>query len=272
VQSIIFKTSNLNFLSRIMDSELFNTEAGKIWRKITSDVPREQLQVEIGLYKKLLNFFQAGDYFYWIFNLQNYCLDIVSDEMTTVLGYQRSEFSLEMLMDAIHPNDRPYFLNFENKTLEFLAALPVEKLMKYKVRHDFRVKTKDGHYVRLLHQAVIIQHDEKGQVIRTLGFETDITHIKPEGKPTLSFIGLDGEPSYINVDVENIFAVNREVLSRREKQILLLIMEGKLSKEIGEILHISKQTVDTHRNNMLAKCNVTNTSELIAKAIRQGWV
>ncbi len=255
-----------------METELFNTEASKIWKRITSDVPRGQLQVEIDLYKKLLNFFQAGDYFYWIFNLQNFCLDMVSDEMTAVLGYQKAEFSLEMLMDAVHPDDRPYFLNFENKALEFLSALPIEKLMKYKVRHDFRVKAKDGRYVRLLHQAIIIQHDENGQIMRTLGFETDITHIKPEGKPTLSFIGLEGEPSYINVDVENVFTVSKELLSKREKQILLLIMEGKLSKEIGQILHISKQTVDTHRNNMLAKCNAANTSELIVKAIRQGWV
>lgn len=255
-----------------MEIELFNAEASKIWKRITSNVPHEQLQIEIDLYKKLLNFFQAGDYFYWIFNLQNYCLDVVSDEITAVLGYDRSEFNIEMLLAIIHPDDRPHFLNFENKVLEFLSSLPIEKLMKYKVRHDFRVKTKDGRYVRLLHQAIIIQHDEKGQIMSALGFETDITHLKPEGKPTLSFIGLEGEPSYINIDVENIFAVSKEVLSKREKQILLLIMEGKLSKEIGQILHISKQTVDTHRNNMLAKCNAANTSELIVRAIRQGWV
>src|ERR1700748_1500590 len=111
-----------------MEIELFNTEAGKIWKRITSDVPRGQLQVEIDLYKKLLNFFQAGDYFYWIFNLQNYCLDVVSDEMTAVLGYENKEFNLEMLMAAVHPDDRPYFLNFENKALAFLSALPVDKL------------------------------------------------------------------------------------------------------------------------------------------------
>ena len=254
-----------------MEIELFS-EANKIWKKITSEAPREKLQVEIDLYKKLLNFFQAGDYFYWIFDLQNHSLEMVSEEMNAILGYQRSEFNLEMLLAAVHPDDRPYLLNFENKALEFLAALPIEKLMKYKVRYDFRVMAKDGRYVRLLHQSIIIQHDEKGQIMRTLGFETDITHIKPEGKPTLSFIGLEGEPSYINVDVENIFAASKEVLSKREKQILLLIMEGKLSKEISQLLHISKQTVDTHRNNMLAKCAAANSSELIVKAIRQGWV
>jgi len=87
-----------------------------------------------------------------------------------------------------------------------------------------------------------------------------------------SIIGLDDEPSYINIDVEKVFTVSKEVLSRREKEILLLIMDGKLSKEIGDILHISKQTIDTHRTNMITKCQVKNTSELVAKAIRQGWI
>jgi len=255
-----------------MKTELFNAEASKIWKKITSDSSPDQVTVELDLYKKLLNFFQVGDYFYWVFNLANYHLDIVSGEMPAVLGYEIPEFTLDLLMDNIHPDDRPYFLDFENKALQFLSGLPVDKLMKYKLRYDFKIKTKFGHYIRLLHQAIVIQHDEKGRILRTLGFETDITHLKPEGKPVLSFIGLDGEPSYIDVDVEKKFAISNEVLSKREKQILLLIMDGKLSKEISDILHISKQTVDSHRNNMITKCNVANTSELITKAIRQGWM
>lgn len=61
-------------------------------------------------------------------------------------------------------------------------------------------------------------------------------------------------------------------MSKREKDVLILLIEGKLSKEIGDILHISKQTVDTHRKNMIRKNNLNNTGELIGKAIRSGWV
>jgi len=255
-----------------MNTELFRAEAKNIWEKVTSNTAPQQLDFELDLFKKLLNFFQVGDYFYCVFNLQEIRLDKVSDDVLPVLGYQASEFTIELLMENIHPDDRPWFLNFENKAREFLSALPVEKLMKYKIRHDFRIKKKDGTYIRLLHQAMIIEHDENGQILRTVALETDITHLKPEGKPTMSIIGLENEPSYIDVDVEKIFTISGENLTKREKQILTLIMEGKLSKEIGKMLHISKQTVDTHRNNMIEKNNVKNTSELIAKAIKQGWV
>jgi DNA-binding CsgD family transcriptional regulator len=49
-------------------------------------------------------------------------------------------------------------------------------------------------------------------------------------------------------------------------------MNGMLNKEIAEQLHISKETVDKHRKNMLEKNNCKNSNELIAKAIKKGWI
>ena len=117
-----------------------------------------------------------------------------------------------------------------------------------------------------------MQHDERGGIIRTLGVHTDITQLKAEGKPVMSLIGMDGEPSYLNIDVKTAFIESKETLTKREKEVLRLMVEGKLSKQIGGILNISKQTVDTHRKNMLRKNSLSNTGELIGKAIKQGWL
>ncbi|HEY4327750.1 MAG TPA: LuxR C-terminal-related transcriptional regulator [Mucilaginibacter sp.] len=257
-----------------MNNELFHKQAIDIWKKGASEISPRQLhfELELELYKKLLSFFQVGEYYYYIFNIRDHSLDLISSEVETVLGYHPSEMSLQFLMDKVHPDDRVWFLSFENKVMDFLTALPIEKLMKYKRRYDYRLKKKNGEYIRVLHQTMVIEHDENGRLLRTLGVHTDITHLKPEGKPVLSFIGFDGEPSYINVDVKKVFSISKDFLSKREKQILLLIMEGKLSKEISEILHISKQTVDTHRNNMIERNKVRNTSELITQAIIHGWI
>jgi DNA-binding CsgD family transcriptional regulator len=119
---------------------------------------------------------------------------------------------------------------------------------------------------------MLLEHDENGRFLRTLSAYTDITYLKQEGIPVLSFIGMDGEPSYHNVDLSNIYIESKEDLTRREKQVLRLLIDGKLSKEISYILKISKQTVDTHRKNMLHKKNLSNTGELIGKAIRYGWI
>ena len=83
---------------------------------------------------------------------------------------------------------------------------------------------------------------------------------------------MNGEPSYHNVALNNIYIESKEELTRREKEVLKLLIDGKLSKEISYILNISKQTVDTHRKNMLHKKNLNNSGELIGKAIRYGWI
>lgn len=61
-------------------------------------------------------------------------------------------------------------------------------------------------------------------------------------------------------------------LSARELEIIRLIAKGDNSKEIGEKLHISRHTVDTHRRTILEKTNCTNAAELISYAIKGGVV
>lgn len=60
-----------------------------------------------------------------------------------------------------------------------------------------------------------------------------------------------------------------EILTKREKEILSLIEQGKLSKEIASRLSISINTVNRHRQNILEKLRVGNSLEAckIAKAL-----
>ncbi|MGC4235286.1 MAG: response regulator transcription factor [Niabella sp.] len=62
------------------------------------------------------------------------------------------------------------------------------------------------------------------------------------------------------------------LLSKREQEVLKMIAEGKKSAEIAALLFISTNTVDTHRKNILAKCEVKNTAELISFANKNGLI
>ncbi|WP_027386125.1 response regulator [Chryseobacterium gregarium] len=55
-------------------------------------------------------------------------------------------------------------------------------------------------------------------------------------------------------------------LTRRERQILSLLAEGKTSQVIGQELFLSPLTVDTHRKNLLQKFEVKNVAELMMAA------
>ncbi|RCX17408.1 LuxR family two component transcriptional regulator [Fontibacillus phaseoli] len=61
-------------------------------------------------------------------------------------------------------------------------------------------------------------------------------------------------------------------MTEREKEVLLLIAEGKSNKDIGEELHISIKTVKTHVSNLLMKCELEDRTQLAIYAHRQGWV
>jgi DNA-binding NarL/FixJ family response regulator len=56
-------------------------------------------------------------------------------------------------------------------------------------------------------------------------------------------------------------------LSRREKEILLLILKEHTTQEIAEKLFISFGTVETHRRNMLIKTGARNTAGLVRIAL-----
>lgn len=65
---------------------------------------------------------------------------------------------------------------------------------------------------------------------------------------------------------------NMPVVSRREKEVLLLIADGFTNAEIAEKLFISIPTVNTHRKSLLSKFGVSNTAELIKLAIKQNFL
>jgi DNA-binding CsgD family transcriptional regulator len=255
-----------------MKQEPFNYEFSKMMKWLGTDSVPGHLKFDADYYKKFFSFFLLGDSYYFIINHHTLKMEYVSDEIETVMGYLPSEFEIGFMNDQIHPEDRSWFLAIGSSMIDFFSQLPIEKLMKYKVRYDIRFRKKNGEYARILYQGVLLEHDQNGRFLRTLSVHSDITYLKQEGKPVLSFLGMDGEPSYFDVASKNIFIESKEELTRRERQVLLLLIEGKLSKEISQVLKISKQTVDTHRKNMLHKKQLNNTGELVGKAIRYGWV
>lgn len=60
--------------------------------------------------------------------------------------------------------------------------------------------------------------------------------------------------------------------TRREKEILTLVVQGLTTKEIATALFISEKTVETHRSNLFAKFDVKNVVSLVKMAMEYGYV
>jgi len=59
-------------------------------------------------------------------------------------------------------------------------------------------------------------------------------------------------------------------LSRREREVLVQLAQGRTNREIGERLFISQKTVGVHVGNILSKLGVSGRVEAAAVAIRLG--
>lgn len=242
------------------------------WDKVNAGQPTNTALFDFETHKKLLNLFAIGDFYYFVLNRKESTVDWMSEEVESVLGYTSNEMNVETLFHKIHPDDQPWFLNIERKTADFVNNLTIEQIPNYKFRSDFRIQKKNGEYIRILQQIIALHYTESDGIMKTFVVHTDISSLKKEGKPVVSFIGLQGEPSFVNIEIEKVFPTPSAFLTSREEEILLQLVNGRETKEIASNLCISTDTVSTHRRNLLLKTNARNTSEMIAMSIQKGWI
>lgn len=62
-----------------------------------------------------------------------------------------------------------------------------------------------------------------------------------------------------------------DILTEREWEILELIVEGKQTKEMGDLLYISSKTVANHISSIYRKLNVRDRVGAVIFAVKEGW-
>jgi two-component system response regulator NreC len=63
-----------------------------------------------------------------------------------------------------------------------------------------------------------------------------------------------------------------EALTTREREVFLMLAEGKSPSEVATSLFVSPKTVHTHRQHIMEKLGLRTTTELIRFALRQGLI
>jgi DNA-binding NarL/FixJ family response regulator len=120
----------------------------------------------------------------------------------------------------------------------------------------------------------LIDHGAMGYLIKNAGKDEILETIHTVAKGKKAF---DTELLMEMVSLKEKRIRNQEhslfpKLSRREKEILKLIVNEHTTAEIAEKLFISFGTVETHRRNMLNKLGLRNTAGLVRTAIEFGLI
>ena len=61
-------------------------------------------------------------------------------------------------------------------------------------------------------------------------------------------------------------------LTKREMEVLSLVIEGRSSKDVADALYVSKRTVDFHLANVYDKLQVSNRVQAFRRAARLGLI
>ena len=175
-----------------------------------------------------------------------------------VLGFD--SYSLEDHMTNIHPEDYRYVMHASTFTLKHALEMCYKKPFQSFYSIDYRTKTANNEYVRVLRKTTQLALCDEGKVTYYLTICTDITKVKRSKEISVGFSGegTDG------ISKEQILGIeNKDLWTSREVEIIDLIMQGFSSKEIANLLSLSYHTIRTHRKNILRKGGFSSTSQLV---------
>ncbi len=195
-----------------------------------------------------------------------------SDNFRSIFGYipvadsSVGQFDNKLLDSRIHPDDFKEYKRIQLKIGEFVMQQSKEDRVTYKHVFEFRVQNTQGQYIRVSWERQPLETDKSGNLwlmlgtINILSNQTDMEALKS------FFIHLKTGERFDFYPFDEI----PFELTPREMEILQLIQQGLLSKEIARRLTISVNTVNIHRQNILHKMQVDNSLEAVnyARSLR----
>ena len=207
-----------------------------------------------------------------VFDLFRKQHSIYSINSKSFLGYslqEINEYGDHFMAAKTHPDDFLILLQNSLSVLKLYFKLNEEEKMSHKLINEYRFLNASNQYVRVIEQHQALELDKNGKLwlaLSTLdvspnqdlsqGLKSQIFNFRKG-----DFIPLTQGESEIKVS-----------LTQREVQILKMIKEGLLSKEISDKLSISVHTVNTHRQRMLEKLWANNSMEAVILASRLGLI
>lgn len=194
-----------------------------------------------------------------------------SYNLEDIFGYDMQKIKAEdsaYFNSRIHPEDLVQLLRNGITMLRYCYDLPVAVRKNYKLQNEFRILDRHNNYVRVIEQHLMLELDNSGNFWLSLS----VMDLSPDQS---SYSGvrsqfIDSKNGVICPFPGTVSKYEDVSLTKRESEILSMVREGYLSKEISENLFISVHTVNTHRQRILKKLGANNSLEAVEYAVKLG--
>lgn len=188
----------------------------------------------------------------------------ISDESRTYSKICSSDE--DVIYNRIHPEDLVEKRTLEYEFFKYVDGMPAQEKMRHKATCKIRIMDRSGKYLYIDNSTQVIKPSPAGKIWLILCCY-DLSPVQQRAEGIDPHIKNNHTGEIISLSFAGI---RQHILTNREKEILLLIKEGKLSKQIADMLGISIHTVNRHRQNILEKLSVGNSVEAIMAATSMG--
>jgi len=198
--------------------------------------------------------------------------DFASDNFSHILGYDSAWIRTirkqgDLIEERIHPEDRRQLIEYQIEHGQFIYSLPPDERNDFRQIFQIRILNAKQQYVNVISRQQVLEKDSNDKAWIIMG----IMDISPDQTPAEKV-----KRTVINRKTGEILIPTSistgQQLTNREKEILLLIRQGFLSKEIAYKLNLSIYTVNNHRKNILEKLGANNIIEALNSARISGII
>jgi DNA-binding CsgD family transcriptional regulator len=204
-----------------------------------------------------------------IFDLSKKQMIFYSNNFGELLGYKRQDYEQIGQMffaSKIHPEDTLQCSLNGVSILKIMENFSKEEKLNHKMVTEYRMLNAQNELVKLIEQYQVLELDPNGQIWLMMNI-VDISPNQEASENTKCKLLNFKTGKFIEMEVAPKIQYE---LTDREIEILKLVRNGLLSKEISDKLSISVHTVNTHRQRFLEKLGANNSMEAVSFASRFG--
>ncbi len=236
------------------------------WSKCNDDAKEKNPILQFYFDKIVHSIYGTDSFYYFVVDFSDNSIANVSKTIEEIHGLNPNTASINDIFKIIHPEDLSFVKMADDASFKFIFnKIEKKKILNYKKCYNFRAKTKSGKYSLFNHQALVLTTTKNGGYGLILNIHTNIDHLNSINNKTYSIIGLNGNPSYLNLKLRN-----KTSFSKREMEIVKLIADGNTNETIAKKLFISPLTVKKHRSNILNKSDCKTIAQLVKESVLSG--
>lgn len=215
--------------------------------------------------------FAIGPYYWFIGDNARLLITVASENIGELSPFSKPEWENKppsFFVENLHPEDSFYVLSAIQFAMDKIVHLPPERQLDVRINVYARMLNAQNEYRWVLIQMPGLYVNNENLTTCGLMMVTDLAHFNFDRRPVLMTLTdrVNNKNEYYHIAADNelkLVNVASPDITRRERQLLQLMLRGLTSPQIAKELCISYSTVENHKRNLRRKTATKTSAELV---------